>query len=419
MINDHVTTTASAIRPRARPTRALPPRPDTLTVGFDGRFLQDKFDGIGRSAFNLLKALATLDGAHRIFVFVDDSQPNTRFSLQDLGDLGRLDLVTTRVPLRNVRELGYWWRQARRLQLDLFHTPDFWSPLMMACPVVSHVHDMIPDISPDYQSSRAFGVGYKLTSRAMMWHARAIIAPSEATRRDIRRYAGSWAERKTTVIYNGLDTRFRPVTVASALAAVRAKYGLPNPFVLAVGRRRPHKNIASLVTAFAALPDLPHRLVLVGAPDPHFRRHADPGARHLEGRVVELTSVTDDELSALYSMAELFVHPSLAEGFGFPVLEAMACGCPVACSNAASLPELVDGAALEFDPRSPGDIAVTMRRALDSPDLREALRRRGFARASTFSWEKTGSATLKLYHAVVAGSSKSAFPARTRERSLQ
>lgn len=319
-----------------------------MNIGFDGRFLQDKFGGIGRYAFDLLKKLGALDGCHRVFVFADDSVPNSRFALPELTRLEHIELVTTHTPLRSIAEFGYWWPQARRYQLDVFHTPDFWSPLALPCPVISTVHDMIPDISREYFSSRfsrAYGLGYKLTSRTMLWHARAIIAISESTRDDIRRYAGTWASRKTTVIPNGLDERYRPVTSPSALEEVRGRYGLPERFVLAVAMRRPHKNIDRLVTAFSGLTDLPHGLVLVGGKEPRFRDEAQPRIQGLNGRVIVLTSVADEELIALYSMADLLVQPSLAEGWGAPVLEAMGCGCPVACSNTASLPEVVDQAA--------------------------------------------------------------------------
>lgn len=379
---------------------------ESLNVGFDGRFLQDKFSGIGRYAFDLLKALGALEGRHRIVVFADGSLPNSRFPLSELARLGHIELVSACTRLRGIAELGYWWPVARRHQLDVFHAPDFWSPLVLPCPVVSTVHDTIPDISQESLSSRfsqAYRLGYKLSSRAMLWHARAIIAISRSTRNDIARYVGAWASRKTMVIPNGLHERFRPVTSASALAAVRGRYGLPERFVLSVAVRRPHKNIGRLVTAFGELADLPHGLVLVGGTDPRFSDRAGPRIRELGDRVTELASVTDEELAALYSMADLFVHPSLAEGFGAPVLEAMACGSPVACSNTTSLPEVVDQAALLFDPTSADGIAHAMRRALESPQLRADLRARGLARAATFSWEKAARATLGLYHAVAAG----------------
>jgi alpha-1,3-rhamnosyl/mannosyltransferase len=302
--------------------------------------------------------------------------------------------------LRSIQEFGYWWPEARRHHLDVFHTPDFWSPLAVPCPIVSTVHDMIPDMSREYLSSRAFGWGYRLTSRTMMWRARAIIAISEATLDSIGRYAGKWASRKTTVIPNGLDERFRPVTSLPALEAVRKRYNVPNRFVLSVGMRRPNKNLDRLVTAFASMADITHGLVLVGSREERFHDRAQEPIQRLGSRVTELSSVPDEDLVALYSMADLLVHPALAEGFGLPVLEAMACGCPVACSNTTSLPELVGRAALQFDPTSTTDIEVTMRRALESPLLRADLRTRGLARAATFSWEESAKSTLELYRAV-------------------
>src|SRR5262249_15395893 len=130
--------------------------PDDLTIGFDGRFLQDKFSGIGRYAFGLLKGLASLDGSHNVLVFVDDSLPNSRFPLSELRGLDHVELIRIRTPLRSLgRESIYWWNKAQCSRFDIFHTPEFWSPLAMPCPVISTVHDMIPDISRDYLSSRA------------------------------------------------------------------------------------------------------------------------------------------------------------------------------------------------------------------------------------------------------------------------
>jgi glycosyltransferase involved in cell wall biosynthesis len=387
----------------SRPGLSVIKRIPDLRVGFDGRFLQDKFSGIGRYAFELLKKLGALDGCHKIILFVDPSLPNSRFSLSEVADLDHVELVTTCTRLRSIQEFGYWWPQARRHRLSVFHTPDFWSPLALPCPVVSTVHDMIPDISRDYLSSRAFGVGYRLSSRTMMRHARAIIAISEATRDDIGRYAGTWASRKTTVIPNGRDERLRPVTSMPVLEAVRSKYGLPERFVLAVAIRRPHKNIDQLVRAFEQFTDIPHKLVLVGAKERRFRDQAQASIRRLGSRVVELSFVPDEDLLALYSMADLFVHASLAEGFGLPVLEAMACGCPVACSNTTSLPEVAGGATLHFDPTSTDDIARKMRDALESPSLRADLRSRGLARAATFSWGMAARSTLELYRTVSLG----------------
>jgi alpha-1,3-rhamnosyl/mannosyltransferase len=370
-----------------------------LRIGVDGRFLQDKFHGVGRYAHGLLSGLRAARGDHLVRVFVDGSLPNHRFTLEELVEPGRLELCSVSTPLYSVRELGGWPARLWRTPVDVFHSPFFWSPMILPCPLVTTVHDMIFDRYPEYIPGFRYMAPYRVSSRIALRRAKSVIAVSEATRQDIITYAGTRFEKIVT-IPNGVEARYQPVVRESERRRVRDRYRLPQRYVLAVGARRPHKNVGRLVSAFASLIDqVPHSLVLVGSVDPRFVDDAVDGVARLRaaGRVLEIDRVEEADLPAVYSMAELFVQPSVIEGFGLPVLEAMACGCPVACSRSSSLPEVAGEAALLFDPLSEAEMSATVQRALASEALRCSLQERGRLRARSFTWDSVAAQTLAVY----------------------
>ena len=193
-----------------------------------------------------------------------------------------------------------------------------------------------------------------------------VVAVSEATARDLEALYRV-PRGKVAVVPEAADPRFRPVTDQAILADVRERYHLPERFVLAVGVRRPHKNLSVLLEAFAlARDEVPHALVLAG--EAHARYHDDvpeTAARlGLADRLIELGHVPDADLPALYTLADLYALPSLEEGFGLPALEAMSSGTPVVASNTSSLPEVVGEAGLLADPRDPADFARAIVRAV-------------------------------------------------------
>jgi alpha-1,3-rhamnosyl/mannosyltransferase len=372
-----------------------------LTIGVDARFIQDKFHGIGRYTYHLLDRLAQLDGEHRVIAFVDPDQRSSRFSPQSLARAGQLTVVSAHIPLYHPTEWLAWNKLLRVYPVDVFHSPFFWSPLLLPCPLVTTIHDLIFDRYPKYMPQRQFALVYRLVSRLAVRRSRQVIAVSEATRKDIVTIMGI-PETKVRVVYEGVDSSFRRVTNPQMLQAVRERYQLPSRYVLALGARRPHKNIGRLIEAFAQLSaEVPQSLVLVGAEDNRFAPVAQAALTGLKQaqRLNELDYVAEHDLPAIYSMADLFVQPSIIEGFGLPVLEAMSCGCPVACSNTSSLPEVAGDAALLFDPLDVGSIAQAIRRALLDVELRTDLAVRGRRRAAELSWERTATQTLSVYQA--------------------
>ena len=214
---------------------------------------------------------------------------------------------------------------------------------------------------------------------------------------------GVWPEKVTTV-WAGIDTRFAPIPL-DEFSRVRAAHGLPGEYILFVGTIEPRKNLEGLMRAYASLVidlhDAPW-LVIVGRRgwlnDPI---HALPSALGIADRIQWIEDFPEDDLPALYTGASALCLPSLYEGFGFPVLEAMACGAPVVCSDRSSLPEIAGDAAILVDPDLPSSIEDGLRRALTDTSHTAELRRRGFIQAAKFTWAETGRKALEVYRRVL------------------
>jgi glycosyltransferase involved in cell wall biosynthesis len=228
-----------------------------------------------------------------------------------------------------------------------------------------------------------------------------VIAVSEATRRDLIEFYQT-PPAKISVIYHGVSPEFRPVQEKERLLAVRYKYGLDQrPFILSVGTIQPRKNYQRLVQAFASI-NQPLSLVIAGSEgwncDDVYREVEKLG---LADRVYFPGFVAEEDLPVLLSAATLFGYPSLYEGFGLPVLEAMACGTPIVAANQSSLPEVVGDAGLTVDPTDVAALATAITRLLDDPSLRERLSAAGLAQAARFTWPTMAAKLLRVYQEVI------------------
>ena len=287
-------------------------------------------------------------------------------------------------------------RMAARAGVDLVHSLASTAPLWGRFRRVVTVHDLIYARFPEAHS----GIRDKGMKVLVPWGARRadrVIADSQSTRSDLIELLGVRPER-IDVVPLGLGA----VRCTSPLAErdVRVRFDLGERRVLlGLSAKRPHKNLLALIGALAQIPRQERPvLVLPGYPTAHEAElRARARALGIDGDVRFPAWVSSEELEGLWTIAEAFVFPSLYEGFGLPVLEAMARGVPVACSNASSLPEVAGDAALLFDPRDEHAIAGALRRLLEDPALREQLRARGLARAQQFSWERTARLTLDSY----------------------
>ena len=286
---------------------------------------------------------------------------------------------------------------------DLLHVPHFNIPVLCPKKMAVTVHDLI--YVRDARASRSrFGPAYaRWLFSQIARKADAVLAVSEHTRSDLlNTFPGVSAER-VFVTHEAASERFRKIGDARVLEEARRRHALERPFVLFVGTLKPHKNVPSLIRAMARLRDqkkTAHELVLVGRRDLRDKEvfEAMKGA----AGVRYLGELPDEELVLLYNLADLFVLPSFQEGFGLPVLEAMACGTPVAASNVSSIPEITRGAARLFDPRSVDALEEVLYTILKDKDLRDRMSVSGLERAATFSWEETARRTLQVYRKVLS-----------------
>ncbi|PWU08216.1 MAG: hypothetical protein C5B51_08205 [Terriglobia bacterium] len=283
---------------------------------------------------------------------------------------------------------------------DLLHV-QYTAPLGCPVPVVVSVHDVSFLEHPEY-FPRARALQLQWTVRRTVGRAARILTGTEFSRASILRAYGDLDEDKVVAVPNAAASDFRPVSREAAAATVRERFSIPTPFLLSVGDLQPRKNQIGLIKAFARLvrayPQWKHNLVLAGK-ETWFAERVHEAARDsgVAERIRFFGFVSDQDLLQLYNACDLFVFPSYYEGFGLPVLEAMACGRAVVCSNTSALPEVVDGAAILFDPYATDQIVRAIADLLLDPELKARMERLGLQRAAHFSWQKTAAKTLEVF----------------------
>jgi glycosyltransferase involved in cell wall biosynthesis len=292
----------------------------------------------------------------------------------------------------------------RKDRPDVLHV-QYTAPLGCNVPVVTTVHDVSYLEHPEY-FTRDRALQLRWTVGRTVQRAARILTGTEHARNAILRVYPNLEEDKVTVVPLAAAPEFRPISREAATATVRERYSIKGPFVLSVGDMQPRKNHIGLIRAFARLvrayPQLTHNLVLVGKPT-WFSPRVNDAAREsgVEDRIQFFGFVSDPDLLQLYNACDCFVFPSFYEGFGFPALEAMACGRTVVCSDASALPEVVDGAAILFDPYAIDEMVRAIADVLLDPELRARMERLGIQRAAHFSWQKTAQMTLEAFQQVV------------------
>lgn len=294
---------------------------------------------------------------------------------------------------------------------DVIHYPYFdpfflTLPYRHQSPFIVTVHDLIPIEFP-----REFPAGIRgrvkwQIQKHILKKAALIITDSYASQAQIIEFT-SVSPTKIKVVYLGVDPSFYPVNSAESEEKIRKRFSIKHPFALYVGDVNYNKNIPGLLLAFQTLTERSNLdLVLVGkgfiTPSRHKERiDKQINLLHLQSRVRVAGHVTQEELRGLYSHAACYVHPSIAEGFGLPVLEAMACGCPVVCSHSTSLGEIAAGVSVGIDPKVPLDIARGILDVVNNAFLSRTLKEKGLAHVKRFTWKRTAEETVEAYKAVI------------------
>ena len=386
----------------SQPSRSLLPR-----IGIDVSAAVTQGGGIGRYTRELVRAVTTRAPEYRYRLFsVRPAQP-----LPVADPLPHGPHVRYRaLPLSGQWLYRLWYRlrlplpvQLATGPIDLFHSPDFvLPPIAGAIPTLLTVHDLSFLHYPEAYAPELVRFLNRAVRRSVT-RATHLLADSVATRADLVSLWGVDPAR-ITVLYCGVDPAYAPVTDPARLAAMRARYGLGSePYLLSVGTVQPRKNYTLLVEALAALGDrLPHRLVIAGGQGWLSGALMDRiAALGLADRVRFAGFVADEDLPALYSAADLYLQSSLYEGFGIPLLEAMACGVPVITSDASSLPEVVGDAAILLPPADPARWADAIDALLGDADRRRMLAAAGQAQAAGFRWDRAADELAAVYRGLL------------------
>ncbi|MFC1808139.1 glycosyltransferase family 4 protein [Candidatus Omnitrophota bacterium] len=356
-----------------------------MRIAFDARMITHP--GIGRYTRNILSAMIHGISGLDITLYGNPSE---------LTSFDRCNICEYLKPIYGIGE--FFRDPFGKDEYDLVHIPHFNAPFGIGLHSVVTIHDLIytkfKESAPFHKRAAA-----NFAIRNAAKKACRVIAVSENTKQDLIRDFGI-LEEKIGVVHEAADPIFKKIDDVIKKEEVRKKYNLPDDFILFVGSLKKHKNLERLIDAYIDLKanGIMHSLVVVGKFNP---RESDILNKILKSDAIYLKEVPEEDLVVLYNLACLFVLPSIYEGFGLPVLEAMICGVPVACSNIASLPEVVGDAAKRFDPYDVESIAFAINELLTIETLRNELIEKGLDRAAKFSWAKAAQQTYEVYEKVV------------------
>lgn len=372
------------------------------SIGIDARKLKDF--GIGSYIRNLLEAMGRRPEAAR-YRFRVYARRADRDAMPPLP--GNFEVVEEDSPGYSLGELTRFAFRLYRDRLDLFHATHYVLPPLRSHAVVT-IHDIIHLLYPQFLPNRAALVYARVMIRRALRRADRIITVSYNSKRDLVDYFGI-VPSQVDVIYNGVSPEFRPDVPEAERERVARKYGLPRPYLLFLGGEKPHKNAQNVVRAFGEArrmrPDLPHVLALAGPmPKNPARIDALISALDLSGAIARPGRIEDEDLPGLFAGADALLYPTLYEGFGLPVVEAMACGTPVLTSSTSALQEIAGGYAYLVDPLDVDAIARGILLLATDAKVRADFVELGRKRALDFSWDKAAERTLEVYAEALAAS---------------
>ncbi len=371
-----------------------------MRIGIDAGPLEHGSGGIRRYTESLIRALGRLDGRHD-YVLYRASTARDLDSLRELGSNFHWDL--TRFPMK--KYVDYFHLVGATDQIDFYHGTNYSAPLLTDRPSVLTVHDLTVQLFPEVHP-RLRRIAHSLLP-TLCRKARRLIADSFNTKEDLMRHFGI-TEDRIDVVHLAVDEAFHPIEDEDERERVRRRYRLPESFILFVGSIEPRKNLPWLMRSVAELArrGFPQKLVIAGDGSPAFVAELEAEARSLGlglGEDVVMTGfVLDRDLPALYSCSDLFVFPSIYEGFGLPPLEAMACGVPVLLPENSSLTEYYRHSSMMVDLSEPAVLTESIEALLDDPDLCATLVKKGLECAKARSWSHVAQETVEVYERAIA-----------------
>jgi glycosyltransferase involved in cell wall biosynthesis len=354
-----------------------------MKILFDARVLGNRTHGISRYCLNLLQHLLAEDRGNEYLILTGQTRVQEWFK-----PAVPVRWFKTLIPLYSFQEQFLIPFQMRRETFDLFHSPTYTIPSVFSPKGIMTIHDLIPLLFPG-----DFGLSHRLFFRFVVRRAvhrcLKVFTVSEQSRTDIFALLQGSPER-TVITPNGLDPHWGP---KPADPEFNRRYGLEQGYLIFVGNPKPHKNFSRVLSAFELLikeDQYPGKLVSIGLAPRNL-------SSELKERVLIVPHCSDQDLGLFYSGAELLAAPSLYEGFGLPVLEAMACGCPVLIGDRGALPEIAGDAGFQVNPYDIRAIKEGMREVLFNQILRQEMKDRGINQARQFTWEKTAGIVMTTY----------------------
>lgn len=365
-----------------------------MKIAIDARMLT--YSGIGRYIQNLIINLSKIDKENKYSILIsnNDSAPVIQENFSYCNPKRNIQVYS-------LKEQLFLPFDIVKTKANIIHYPNFNIPILNFMPFVATIHDIYYYLHPEACPSKAAYLYARLMLKAAARFSKKIITVSQFSRNEIIKHLNVKTE-KVVVIYNGVGEIYKPISDPIRFKEARDRYNIKDAYIFYAGIHQPRKNLINLIRAYSMLRNKKDfQLALGGKIDPRRGEiYHIVNELGLNERVLFLGEVPEGDLPVLYSMASLFVFPSLYEGFGLPPLEAMACGAPVVASDAASLPEIVGDAAIMVDPKDINLLAYNMERVLSSNSLQAELKERGFKRAKLFNWQNTAKETLKIYYEV-------------------
>ncbi len=361
-----------------------------VKIAIDARMIGPFRHGIARYAYNLIKGLSDID-TRNDYVLLS----NNTFLNDFVSSRGNFSLKVTSLKLYGIREQVFLPRLLQKEKIDIFHATSFACPVSASCKVIMTIHDLIHVLFQE-ETSVARKIYYSYIVRKAAGNASRIVTVSESSKRDIINYL-SLSPEKIVVTYNAVDEIFKKSNEDN-VDEIKERFGINGKFILYVGNLKPHKNVRMLIEAYQLLRGkVNHKLVIVGKKELLFQKGLI--GNMLEG-VIFVGDVSDALMPRFYSGADVYVSPSLYEGFGLPLIEAMACRTPVVALSTPSSDEILDNAGYVVNENQPEELANAIDTVLLDRNLRNCLVEKGIERIKQFSWEESAKKILEIYYKV-------------------